>query len=359
MNLAAIITSILVVALLLEQGIKEESAKSKYDSFIIFVVSSILVFAAALRAWTVGSDTYTFVDDYTSITSYKFLDVVEQYYDYLGYYILSWLFTRLNAPVFVWFGFIEFVYLFSINKFIGKLSRKRLFSFFCFFTIGLFFPSFNILKQILALSFVLLSYCALVEKKWLKTVILFIIAFISHPSSIIFLVVFAFYYLRKYSKMTPAIITALIVVGFVGKTVWPLLTGGGLGNEHFGELYSESDDAYNSTMLYYLLLLLFISVVIKRDFGRLYPPESRFYLYCLIFTCVLQSFASSFSIAHRLAYFSMPFYIIMIPNELYYFKNRQLSTLIQWMIILGMAFFCIYSQRNTPFDFIFNVNSAF
>lgn len=58
----------------------------------------------------------------------SFSDIFDRWDTYLGYYVPSKLFSMLGAPQWLWFGFVELVYAFAVQKFINKYSADKLLS---------------------------------------------------------------------------------------------------------------------------------------------------------------------------------------------------------------------------------------
>ena len=347
MNLSAVLVALFTVSMLVVYSINNQVRKVTVSNALNYLIAAIMIFSAAFRSELVGSDTPDYMEDYMAMSGVSLISVISDYPLSVVYYSTSWFAKFLGFPTWLWFGIVEAFYVFSFLYFINSYSRDRLFSFFCFLTIGLFFPSYCIMKQIVAMSFALLSYVAVSKKGFKKAVVFFVLGFFSHQSIILFLIAYLLYFFRNRKKTVVILTVALLLVSFLGANIWSSIVGG-YGNEHY-MMYAESDEDYSSTAFIYMATLTFIVFLLKRKYYNNNPVECTLYLSISLFACVLQSLASSFSIAHRLAYYFMPFMILLIPNTISSMNNKVSRMLFQILYVAMMSFFLIYTQRNIPY----------
>lgn len=172
---------------------------------IQWVLMLILVFFAGFRTITVGTDSenyFLFFDRLnqgnTAITDsrfeplYKLINIIVFKLGYEYEYLT--LFASILTIVPLYFAF-------------NKSSKYPLYSWFVYLAFCYYYQSFNILRQCIAASWVLLAYCYFDESKRLfskenrKTIILTIIAILFHYTAILaFLVYFLYFLTVKYNK---------------------------------------------------------------------------------------------------------------------------------------------------------------
>ena len=341
-NISAIIVVLFLAGMLISPGKQND----KRAMSVCYVIGALLILSAAFRSSLVGADTPDFIDDYRAVRSMTLPNVIDYYSNSMFFFGLSWVFSKMGFSIYWWFGFIEFIYIFSVLYFIKKFCDDKLFAFFCFFTIGLFFPSYNILKQIVSLSFALLSFCSFIDKKKTLAIALFICGFFAHQSILVFALVYLLYIIRMKQKLVVASVIAILLVSLISGSIWANVISG-YGNEHY-MMYMDSDNDYSSVALYYLILLLAIALI-TRGYQHRDKHELVFLVGMSALACIMQSFASTFSIAHRLAYFFMPFMLILITNSVSSIKGSDIKLFYKMLFIVIMSFFCIYTQRNIPY----------
>lgn len=94
-----------------------------------------------------------------------------------------------------------------------KIKRKGYCLSVCLYLILTFyFKSYNILRQMVAVSFILWAFIRFEDKKYIKAIILFVIAYLFHKSTILILPVFLISYIKIPGKFLPPII---LFLGFV------------------------------------------------------------------------------------------------------------------------------------------------
>lgn len=236
-------------------------SRNNWGELLIACVDALpLAMVAGLRSLTIGTDLLVYGDfNFRMAQMYQSLGM---YYKYIkninnteyGYAALNFIVSRftnnLNTFLFV-------LSLFTLVPFfIGALKMEKIFKVpvfiqaFLYFTI-FFGLSLNEMRQILAVSWVFLSISVLFQDgnhKWLKSVLLWIIAFNFHRTAIIGLLIMGIYYffiasnLSKWNAVKQAVIFlasfGLLVVSMI------MLKSGNLPT--FFAKYSQYIDGTNS-----------------------------------------------------------------------------------------------------------------
>lgn len=323
--------------------------RAKKESTYVFIICVVLVLMAAFRSDLVGADTAGYRYDYESLKQYSsFPQLVERYtLYYMGYFATSKLFHMAGLPVQVWFGFVEAFYLFALMKFVNKFSKDKIFSLLVFATIGLFSFSLAGLKQTFAMSLMMLSFVALLEKKYLYSVLLVILTYYTHQAALVFLGVFLIYYLNNRKWLIYAAILISITIYFYGYYYMEQMVNV-LENEKWEDyLVIESD--YTYVTFIFLSVITIFSGINMRNYSVADKFNSRFFLACSIMTCGLQLMAGISPSLFRLAIVYMPFMMILLPNATFYSKNKNVvgPVLMAWII-----FYFLYTTRTQPYSFI-------
>lgn len=153
--------------------------KPEKQKYILFLFAFIMFFLLGYRDETVGTDT----------KNYKtYFEIIE------GGYLLSveigWIF--LNKLV-IWQGgnfnnllvLVAAATVFPIAILLKKHSVNPLLSLFLYYTLYIYFYSFNISRQAIAITVVLLAYVFLIKNKKVWFIVFVIIASLFHTSSLI------------------------------------------------------------------------------------------------------------------------------------------------------------------------------
>ena len=149
-----------------------------------------MVFMSTFKAFSVGGD----MGEY-----YKYYNLLKQDGNLFrlpitnkiefGYTFLCSLLVLCHAPFAVlWFIISSFVAI-SLIIFTNKVSSNKFMSFILFVALGVFAQSLSALRQIVAMSFLLLAVCRLVDKKWIIATLLILAGSLFHISALICLLI--------------------------------------------------------------------------------------------------------------------------------------------------------------------------
>lgn len=325
-------------------GIQSQVLRDRAEQRYLRIVCWILVLLAALRGSTVGTDTIAYINDYNAVNSLSWTDVLERYADFPVYYLLSKLCSLLHLPVQVLFGIVEGVYVYSIYKFTSRFSEDKLYTILCFEMIGLYAFSLAGLKQTLSMAFVLFYYMALIDKKYIQTVVLAVVAYLCHHASLIFLAGVALYFIRNW-KIFYWGLAGMVVLSLFGTSfLWSNMVTA-LNNEHYTELYMADEGYSNTTMIFYGVLLA-VLFIFSGNYRKQRTVESRVVLGMSTLAFVFQAFSLISSTAFRLSYFFLPFMIVGFPNCYTCMGDKNIGKIVKIAVAFMMVFFFVYSNRN-------------
>ncbi len=314
------------------------------------IICIVLVLLAAFRSPSVGADTLGYMADYLStVPQLSFKEVFEKYGDYVGFYLFAKICTLLHLPLPVFFGLVEWLYIFAVYRFVCRFSSDRLYSILGFTVIGLYSFSLAGLKQTMSMAFMLMSYTYLVDKRFLRAFLLGVFAFFCHKVSLIFMAGFALYFMRhhKFYYVYLAVIVLVVLLGT--KIVWTGLLSL-LQNDHYSELYG-GDEGYSSTTMIYYGVLLLLLLLFSGRYVYLRKDESRIMIGMATLSFVFQAFSFVSSAAFRLSYYFLPFIVVAFPNSFELIENSDLRRLVKVGVAMILIFFFLYTNRNGGYKF--------
>lgn len=326
-------------------GLPAGKLRDKTENRALKVVCWVLVLLAALRGSSVGTDTIGYWQHYTTVMPMRsFALILAKNADYPGYYLLAKTCSLLHFPIQLLFGILEGLYVFAIYKFVNRYSEDKLFSIIGFVFLDLYAFSLAGLKQTLSMAFVLLYYMALVDKKYVNTVLLAIAAYFCHQASLIFLAGIALYFMRN-MKLFYVYLAAIVLVLLLGtRFVWTSLIDL-LENDHYTSLYKQ-DEGYSSTTMMYYGVLVFVLFLFGRGYMQKKRVESRVMLGMSTLAFALQALSFVSSAAFRLSYYFLPFMIVAFPNDFNRMEHPDSRDFVKFMVGFILVFFFIYTNRN-------------
>ncbi|MCI8428335.1 MAG: EpsG family protein [Lachnospira sp.] len=169
-----------------------EKTQSKLLKRILIILALLIPsILAGLRDYSIGNDVLLYGNKwferscmYNSL--FDFLEKAQEYSVDLGYATVNWCVSRFtDNPHFFYFVYellqLSLLY-FALKPFKDKISLPYayLIYFFCYYN-----DSLNILRQIMAIIFVLFAYKYVVSRKLIKFILVILLAFSFHSSSIV------------------------------------------------------------------------------------------------------------------------------------------------------------------------------
>lgn len=308
------------------------------------IAAFILIVLTALRGSNVGTDTQNFLIMYIHhIPNYSFKE------GYVGLegspvtFFLFKTFSILHFPPQILLGTISFIYISAIVRLINKFSTDKLYGFLCFFLIvGLYEFSVPALKQCIAMGCILHAFLYFYDRKYTQSVILVVLAYFSHKSSLVFLFGFILYFLREkkyyYYIVGSFVFICLLFSQQVLSSFLDLLN-----DDHYSGYMDESGRYSWVTFLFYLMINL-SALVFYKSYSNNNKSESRI-MYGFAFMALgLQALSSAVPSAFRLACYYLPFITVMLPCS--FSMGGKRGGLYKFTVMIFLILFYFYVNRN-------------
>lgn len=246
----------------------------------------------------------------------------------------------------IYLAIVGIPYIFCVFYFINKHSKHILLSTIIFLSLYYLY-SFFLLRQVIAMGILLLSYDFLKDKKPLKFVITVLIATLFHQTAIVFLFAYPFCVFNKFGKKNYFyIIIFYILANILPQFIFFLIDTfdftGNLANYIRHGIYDTS----GSVSMFGLLI-----TVVMLVFANFYKKKSSFeddLVYNLSTVgSVLFSLSGVVSEFYRLALFFSIFNIILIPNVIENEKNKfRKNIFIFGIVFISVLYFLVRSINN-------------
>ncbi|EMQ5758754.1 EpsG family protein [Proteus mirabilis] len=188
------------------------SLKNRDKLFFIFLTLFFLSYFWGLR-YKIGVDWLFYIEEYNQESHKLSIEY--------GYKIFSNLFNYLGFDYFLFQLFITLFFLITISYFYKKYTKYRIF---CILSLFLFNFIFYIeaLRQIIALTLVIISYIYILKNKNIKSYIFVILSSFFHISSIVIIVSSSLFLLKssKVYKILKNTILVFLILNILG--VYPI-----------------------------------------------------------------------------------------------------------------------------------------
>ena len=237
-----------------------------------YVALGVMVILGMMRGIDVGTDHAGYEDDFYLIKTFKSMNVMRHDFE-IGYVSLILLFKKFSNDYLTFASLAIPVTLWGFWKFIDTFKVNKAYSLSLFYFSGMYFATFNVMRQMMAVGIILGFIKWLLDKRYLKFGILIVlVSLLFHKSTLISLVLIPIhYYSLKYSVLPKKHIAILagacfaaFYIGkeFVQNTSLAILLSIGLGDRYDGYLSGMSEEDISNltaTMLtiYFLIWLYF------------------------------------------------------------------------------------------------------
>lgn len=187
------------------------------------------------------------------------------------YHIKAYLFSALGLSFYGWHAVIGFIYSFALFSLIRKYSSNIYISIIVSIALGSLGFALSALRQVLALSFIILSFRFIEERKFIKFTLLVLFASLFHITAIVFLIAYFLYRIKLSIKniliLSGIMIAIIPFTRTIVERILPLLDV----NELYYE-YLESDTLLSiSGVIISAFILIFCVICIllgKQDAKR-------------------------------------------------------------------------------------------
>ena len=291
------------------------------DQKIVTLVCIQSILIMGFRGLEIGTDTINYLWIFESCGNLPFLALPE-YYIEIGY-------SLLNKFIFILFGEYRvllfanaIIIMLGIRNVILKLSMNKVMSIYLFITIGYFCSAMNIMRQYIAVVFVLNAFIAVLykQKAW-KILLYCLVATLFHTSAIIMIAVIIGYYILYSKKIKDgfmlriiACIAGMVLLLFLDEIIRliPFIDYDYIANAG-GFKYS----ILNFNFLLKILCVILCLLILKLRKHKMSEEEIEGFQFCnylIVVSCFINLASINFNMFTRFNLYFSIMLIIFIPN---------------------------------------------
>lgn len=310
-----------------------------------------------LLVFSVLKDPFIYPDilNYSYIFDYGMEGTLSEESINIGYLLINRLFRVFSHNFVVFSAFITCVTSFSWFFFIKKTSIKPVFSLFIYILV-IYFPSFWLWKQYMALVFVLIAYSAVLERNFLKYCLFVFIATSMHTTAIIVFPVYFFYWFRLEPKRLALlfVLTIILYVVFFKAIAFFILQA----NDYYSNYLTIEQNSQR------LVIKLFYVLIFAYALGKnIYKKDAAYLMFILaIMNVILYVGGSGIYGLFRLKLYFDASEIIGVPILLQIANKSKISkkVLLYCSIILYVGALCYSAYTFIESDnFLFGYHTIF
>ena len=330
-----------------DESIDSVMIKREKRWLLFFMIICALVMG--LRASTVGEDTQRYMSyfNYTSSLPLGSVDIAAMNTGVdIGYAILmkiislvynDYIFFQLMVSIFVCLGYAYYISKNRIDISIGIAV---------FLGSGLFFAAFNTTRQSCALTFFLIAWTFLQERKYVKTFILIIIAVSMHMSAILFAIPAIIYIFRKHRFIYWVVPSTAIIVALFYRRLLIFLASVLPQYSHI----TDNNNQYMSVGLSAIVWIIVaaISLLILKKYEK-YQMKEKIYAVCALFYPFFSSLGLAVNSFERLGFYFIPFISMVFDC---FGKKEFASNRIIYRVIVCLCFLVWFmiASKSYPYE---------
>ncbi|MBE6199314.1 MAG: EpsG family protein [Rikenellaceae bacterium] len=324
-----------IIATYNAQRCKSKNVKFYFHSFFVVLPLAILV---AVRDSNIGTDTVNYM--------YLFADAVYNNDSILRYILLHPVFELgfllYNFLVAQFVSSVELYYLITYGiiigvTYVGAIKLKDYIKPHIFMTVYLllfFSDSLNIMRQYIALTFIILALSNLLTKKYFRYLFWTFFACLFHTSAIISITIGVVYWItRKYSFQNHKFLyVVVLIVAFIVSISIGYFANMGLFPIFEDKLASHMDSS-NGSGVSNSYIVVCLSTLICLYACRIKTPEFSMMLMMVCFTMIFYLSPAMNAVLYRLTIY---FNILMCISVAYIYKNTSPRCLSYVRLLLGL-----------------------
>ena len=326
-------------SLLIWQAVYQKMPKTqKSKLFIMTLIFVQFVLIEGLRDFSVGADTAKYMLYYDRFSHETIMSMIEnpQYVFEFGYMMLMYICRKLLIPTRGFLIIVTSLLNYLYFRFIYKESDNFILSLWIFICFEYFTLSFTMLRQMIAMGFVLNAFIYLKKDDYIKFLITMVLAVSFHKASIIFLVVPAvkFIYrminedgkLGKFLIMNRYLISvlALLMLMFLK----PIIVSFAL------KLYPEYTSGTDSLGLLFIEIFGILILTMMCEHLTEKKTKLRYYQLFLLISVCIQYCTTIFFMINRVTLYFYVFSIVGIPYCIDLIKDVR----VRRIVLVGTLF---------------------
>jgi len=295
-----------------------------------YILGIFIIFLACFR-YNIGTDYLNYLSIYSSLQ-----DGYSNYNIEIGYKYINLLFVHLKLP----YAFSVFFFAFFTNVFmlffIKKHSIDPMLSLVLYILLNYYFITYNVVRQIMAISIFLLGVDYIFQKKYLKFIAITLFASLFHYTMLLGLI----YPFLKNIKLRSLICIWGILLPFI---IFPIQTVimKVVPNSFYYAHYFDSQFFMKSSQLSMLKLILpNILVIVSFIYSKYFNGQyERFWLKLFVFSISIANLANGTNVLMRLNYGFQISEIIFYPLFISKIAKSEKKCICILLVAYAMLFY--------------------
>lgn len=355
---------ILAIYLVFLSLVIPESKKMKKSIWAALGFVLVLSFRAPFCGLDVIGSVYgitnaSYAGVFFSMSQFSFWDILTNSASVSGHFEVGWLLLTKIISLFtgnlqVYLTIIAILQFIPIAYIIGKYSNNIILSYFIFAGFGFYIHFFSGIRQSLAISIILLAFDQLYDKKYLRFVVITILASTLHRSALLFILMWPLSRIKLTFNTSAILVIFMVLLMPFYRTIVSVIL-----NVFFSGGYSRYLKGEGQALtMFVVYALLFLASFINKENSRFL----NLLRILLLLGVAGQSLgALGGGAITRIGFYYNVFFILLFPKTLESIKGQKDRTTISVISIFLLCLFFVLttppghgSSYVIPYDFFWN-----
>ena len=324
-----------------ENGETSLKKKQNDEKVLVILVFGIIIFFAGYRSFV--ADTITYVQTYEYLPS-DIKDFDFSHFDRdVVFYFLSCCFKSITKASYqAWLFVIAMISGVAFGKGVCKYSKYKWLTCYLFIAGAMFTYFFNGARQFIVMSILFCNTDYILERKYIKAIMLIAVLSLIHGSAWFFLPTFFLEKIKPWSQKMVGIIVVSIAIALLFDKFAGLLDIL-LKNTQYAGMGKALVDGAGSTYIRVIIATIpvILSFLVKGLIEQKNDNALNFYVNCsVVYMCLMLISTFSFGIyVGRVAVYYEMYNLILLPILLYEYLEKKTSIIV---IVLCMIMYFVY-----------------
>jgi transmembrane protein EpsG len=330
---------------------RKGNTDKNYKLLYCIVFGVLLFLIAGLRSKSVGIDSEQYAWHFYEAQKYSFNEILSVYPKAPGFYLFLKILSIITKNHQILYIVSAGIFSISISQFIYKYSKDAMISFIMLITASYFAFTLSGLRQTIAIAIAVISINYIIERKFLKYIVLMFIAAIFHKSIILFVPVY-FLYDIKINKITITLSALFALVILAIRKPLILLASNYIFEDFKNSPITETSGGWKLLIVFVMLI---IAILILKNKEIATNKSLSLFVSMLYIGAVIQLFVPLQPNTFRMAlYFSITS-IVLIPEIIHSTSDKILRTAFYsvFLILFAVQYyvFTFYDAGANPYFF--------
>lgn len=341
---------IVLLAMILYSN-EEKYTNNRINKTFLCITGFIIIFISGFRG-DFTSDYNNYINLFNYYDNFSFRELFQvKFGQEIGYVILNraiGIFTNNGIYIILITAIITIVMF--LNEF-KKYSVNIWLSVLLFITIGGYYTSFNLIRQILAVAIIFSGSKYIYERKFIKYLIFILIASLFHKTSLIMIV---FYFILNYrfniKKLIIILASLLISMIYLDKIIFFI-------QKYFYSYYVEGRYGMNGFNYKNIILPLAILIFVLFHYYKLNFNNNKVNIWvnAIVFYTFFSLLGLKVQMVQRIADYFAPYALLIIPLIISEVRNKKLRAIYIFFVISAAIvynYMFLHGSGYDPYFFI-------